>query len=66
MIATVKQQFNCLIQAVIRKDEDKGFKPIPKRWVEERTFAWFDNDRKLSRNYELLTQSAQEWLKLPL
>ena len=38
------------------------FVPAKKRWVVERTFAWFDNFRRLCRNYEETTESANEML----
>jgi len=28
-----------------------------KKWIIERTFSWFDNDRRLCRNYELLMEN---------
>jgi transposase len=35
------------LQIVIRSDDKKtGFRPVHKRWVVERTFSWFDNDRR--------------------
>lgn len=40
----------------------KGFVPIKKRWVVERTFAWLDNFRRLTRNYEESPQSARNML----
>jgi hypothetical protein len=44
----VKKGLGYLIQVVMRSDEKKaGFKPVHKRRVVERTFAWFDNDRRL-------------------
>lgn len=30
----------------------KGFSVLPKRWVVERTFAWFGKYRRLSKDYE--------------
>jgi putative transposase len=30
----------------------KGFHVIPKRWIVERTFAWFNQSRRLSKDYE--------------
>ncbi|MBW0163255.1 MAG: transposase, partial [Sediminibacterium sp.] len=33
-------------------------------WIVERTFSWFDNDRRLCRNYELLMETAEEMTKL--
>ena len=65
LIETIKKKFGYLLQVVIRKQSQKeGFKPIHKRWIVERTFAWFDNDRRLCRNYELLMESAEEMVKL--
>nr|WP_303645739.1 hypothetical protein [Chryseobacterium sp. ERMR1:04] len=30
----------------------------------ERTFSWFDNDRRLCRNYELLMENSENMVKL--
>lgn len=61
----VKKKFGYLIQVVMRSDDKKtGFKPIHKRWVVERTFAWLDNDRRLCRNYEFLFESSENMVKL--
>ena len=65
IIETVKSRFGYLLQVVMRsQDQQAHFKPLSKRWVVERTFAWFDNDRRLCRNYELLMESAEEMVKL--
>lgn len=43
--------FGYIIKVIMRKeDTSKEFKPVSKRWVIERTFSWFDNDRRLCRN----------------
>jgi transposase len=61
----VKKTFGYIIQVVMRTDEKTSeFKPVNKRWVIERTFAWFDNDRRLCRNYELLMESSENMVKL--
>ena len=42
----VKKVYGYLIKVVMRRyNETDEFKPINKRWVIERTFAWFDNNR---------------------
>ena len=65
IIETVKSKFGYLLQVVMRSKENKNhFKPVSKRWVVERTFAPFDNDRRLCRNYELLMESSEEMVKL--
>ena len=38
--------------AIAHKIVDVGFKVIPKRWIVERTFAWFNNFRLMSKGYE--------------
>ena len=65
VIAVVFKKFGYILQVVLRKGNEKGdFKPIGKRWIVERTFSWFDNDRRLCRNYELLMETAEEMTKL--
>ncbi len=43
----------------ISKREGKGFELEPKRWVVERTFAWFNGQRRLSKDYEKRTSSSE-------
>jgi transposase len=65
IIEQVKTKFGYIIQVVMRCDNKKSvFKPTHKRWVVERIFAWFDNDRRLCRNYELLMESSENMVKL--
>jgi len=65
IIEQVKKKFGYVIHVIMRSvRKNTTFKPINKRWVVERTFAWFDNDRRLCRNYELLMQSAENMAKL--
>lgn len=35
-----------------------------KRWIVERTFAWLNNSRRLSKDYEIRTNSAEAMIKL--
>ena len=65
IIEEIRNRFGYLIRVVMRSDENKTeFKPISKRWVIERTFSWFDNDRRLCRNYELLMENSENIVKL--
>jgi transposase len=65
LIEKAKTIFNYVLQIVMRNKEEKNnFKPLPMRWVIERTFSWFDNDRRLCRNYELLFDSSETMVKL--
>ena len=40
------------------------FKAEPKRWVIERTFAWFGRNRRLAKDFEATIASAEAWLMI--
>jgi putative transposase len=44
----------------------KGFQGVPYRWVVERTFAWVRNDRRHSRDYEVLTVSSEAMIQVSM
>ena len=48
-----------VLEIVKRSDDVKGFKVLPHRWVVERTFGWLGRYRRLSKDYEGLTESSQ-------
>ena len=48
-----------MIEIVKRTDPSSKFLVVPRRWVVERTFAWFDRYRRLSKDYEVLNQSSE-------
>ena len=64
LIDKAKNVYNFILQIVMRNKEENHFRPLPMRWVIERTFSWFDNDRRLCRNYELLFDSSESMVKL--
>lgn len=43
---------------------EKGFVPVAKRWVNERTFGWFNFFRRLSKDYEHSTRCAESMVLL--
>lgn len=44
---------------ISRRVVDKGFQVLPKRWVVERTFGWLNRSRRLSKDYEELTEVSE-------
>jgi transposase len=43
---------------------ERGFKPLPKRWVVERTFAWLGRNRRLAKDYEENPWVSEAWVYL--
>ena len=48
----VQEQLRCALVIVARDPAQKGFRVLPKRWIVERTFGWFNRYRRLSKDYE--------------
>ena len=42
----------------------KGFQVVKRRWVVERTFAWLCNFRRLSKDYEDLTDNSEAFIHI--
>ena len=51
-----------MLEIVKRSDDIKGFKVLPHRWIVERTFGWLGRYRRLSKDYEGLTESSQAFI----
>lgn len=47
-----------------RAESTKGFVPVAKRWVVERSIAWTNFFRRLVKDYEYTLSSAKNWLYL--
>jgi putative transposase len=41
-----------------------GWAVIANRWIVERTFAWFNHFRRLSKDYEIAVQSAENMVMI--
>lgn len=54
----IKEQTGIDLEVVERKPGQVGFKLLPHRWVVERTFGWWGNYRRLSKDYEYWVYNA--------
>ena len=52
------------IEIVTRSQSIGTFKAEPRRWVIERTFAWFGRNRRLAKDFEATIASAEAWVLL--
>ncbi|CAG1005612.1 hypothetical protein METP2_03675 [Methanosarcinales archaeon] len=59
LIEWTKQFCNWILEIVKRSDDAKGFQVLPRRWIVERTFGWFGRYRRLSKDYEGLTETNE-------
>ena len=50
---------------IVRRTSTK-FEILPKRWIVERTFAWLNQFRRLSKDYEELTTSSEGMIYLSM
>ncbi len=44
---------------ISEKIKPHEWEKLPWRWIVERTLAWFNHSRRLSKDYEILTASAE-------
>ena len=52
------------LQIVKREPGTRGFAILPKRWLVERTFAWFGRNRRLAKDFEATLASAATMVHL--
>lgn len=57
--AWIQQTFDVELEISLRSTSKRGFVPVPIRWVVERTFAWLGRYRRLSKDYEHLTENSE-------
>ena len=66
LIGWVRNTCNWVLEIVRRRDDSSGFEVLPRRWVVERTFGWFCRYRRLSKDYEYLTDCSEATIYLAM
>jgi len=51
---------------IVKRNEVKCFKVLPKRWIVERTFAWISANRRMTKDYETLPENSEAMLKIAM
>lgn len=54
------------LKLYISKKIKDTFAILPKRWIVERTFAWFGNFRRLAKDFEILTEHAENMIRIAM
>ena len=50
----------------ISKKIKDGWEVLAKRWVVERTFAWINNFRRMAKDFEILTCSSENFVRISM
>ncbi|MDZ7777254.1 MAG: transposase [Bacteroidales bacterium] len=66
LIEKVKDRFSWVLEIVLRSDKKQNCTLLPQRWVVERTFAWFESYRRLSKDYEYNTDTSEAMIQLAM
>lgn len=59
LVEDARDLLNLELTIVERPPETRGFLLLPRRWVVERSLAWFGRNRRLSKDYERLTEVSE-------
>jgi putative transposase len=59
LVEWVHRFFAFVLEIVCRDEQQQGFQVLPKRWLVERTFGWFNRYRRLSKDYERQTKTSE-------
>lgn len=54
------------LEIVHKLEGQTGFQVLPRRWVVERTFAWLGHSRRLSKDYEELTEISEAMIQVAM
>lgn len=66
LIDIVKAKCSFVLEVILRTDKEEKFKVLPKRWIVERTFAWFGNYRRLSKDFEFQSNTSEAMIQIAM
>lgn len=64
LVDWIQQWLTYVLELVVKPAEQRGFQVQPKRWIVERFFAWLNNYRRLSKDYERTVASSEGMIYL--
>lgn len=64
LVEWVHRFFAFVLDIVRRAEGQQGFQVLPKRWIVERSFGWFNRYRRLSKDYERRTDVSEGMVQL--
>ena len=66
LIKRVNKELNLDLEIIKRNENVKGFEVLPWRWIVERTLAWLNKNRRMSKDFERLPKTTEAWIYLAM
>jgi putative transposase len=66
LVRRASANLNIDMEIVKRSDDASGFTVLPRRWVVERTFGWWNRERRLSKYYEQLIETGEAFIYITM
>ncbi len=66
LVTWVREKFKIILEIVRRSEDAKGFQVLPRRWVVERSFGWLGRCRRMSKDYERLTETSETFIYIAM
>ena len=66
LIEFVAAVYGWTLEIIKRTDDMVGFHILPKRWIVERTFGWFNHYRRLSKDYEYDPETSENMIYIAM
>lgn len=63
---SVMDTYPIILQTIKRSLAAQGFVLLPRRWVVERTFGWFNWRRRLSKDYQCLPETSVAMIQVAM
>jgi putative transposase len=61
-----RDELNIDVEIIKKPPDMHTFRVLPRRWVVERTFGWFNRERRLSKDYERLPATTEAFINITM
>lgn len=66
LVQRAHDELNVDVEIVKRPAGTHTFQVLPLRWIVERTFGWWNRERRLSKDYERLPSTTEAWVDVTM
>ena len=66
LVRRARDKLNIDLEIVQKPTGAHTFRVLPHRWTVERTFGWFNRERRLSKDYERLPATTHAWVHVTM